>query len=55
MDIVLQESVGTESAPQAIELIGTASADGARMSDTYQAFAGSCKSGDYGTWQENKN
>jgi len=54
VDIVLQENVPTGSSAQAIELLGTASADGTHMSGTYKAYPGSCTTGEDGTWQANK-
>ena len=54
VDAMLQEDVSSGSAPQAIELIGSASADGTHMSGVYQASAGSCTTGDSGTWVANK-
>ena len=55
VNVVLQEAVGENSAPQAIQLVGSASADGTHMSGTYTATAGSCTTGDTGTWTANKN
>ena len=51
---VLQEAVGPGSAPQAIQFLGSASADGTHMSGVYTADAGSCTAGDSGTWVANK-
>jgi hypothetical protein len=55
VDIVLQEKVPSGSAPQAIELLGSASADGKHMSGVYSAESGACTTGDSGTWVANKN
>jgi hypothetical protein len=53
--ITLQENVAQNSGPQEIDLTGTVSADGTKMSGTYTAPVGSCTSGDTGVWTANKN
>jgi len=52
--MTLQEGVSSASGPQQINLVGTASADGQKMSGTYSAPAGSCTAGDMGVWTANK-
>jgi hypothetical protein len=54
LSLVLQENV-TEGGSQEVDLDGSASADGTKMSGTYTAPAGSCTAGDTGVWTATKN
>lgn len=55
VDLVLQENVTGDAAPQEVDLTGSASADGSQMSGTYTAPAGGCTDGDIGVWSAHKN
>ena len=53
VQITLQENVAGGGTQQ-VNLTGSASADGTRMSGTYTVPAGSCTTGDTGTWTAEK-
>ena len=54
LTIVLQENV-SGGGTQEVDLTGSASADGTKMSGTYSAPAGACTTGDSGVWSASKN
>lgn len=53
LTMVMQEQV-SNGGTQEVDLTGSASADGTRMSGTYTAPAGSCTAGDSGVWTASK-
>lgn len=53
LTMVMQEQVA-DGGVQEVDLEGSASADGTRMSGTYTASGGSCTTGDSGVWSASK-